>query len=142
MGQRTIRADELPTDKARIHTTSCSVDCQPRKETEGNNLTYFGYSKDHRPDLVQYRQMLATLDPMGMPLLGATLSGNGTDESHYLPTWQKLVEIIGHQDFLFLADSKGSTWNNRAKINHEVGIYCFPKRDASASSQNLIGMGS
>ncbi len=84
------------------------------------------YSKDHRPDLVQYRQMLATLDPMGMPLLGATLSGNGTDESHYLPTWQQLVEIIGHKDFLFLADSKGSTWNNRAKINQEGGIYCFP----------------
>ncbi len=24
------------------------------------------------------------------------------------------------------ADSKGSTWNNRAKINQEGGIYCFP----------------
>ena len=126
LGQRTIRAYELPTDKARSDTTSFSVYHQSRKETEGNNLLNFGYSKDHRPDLVQYRQMLATLDPMGMPLLGATLSGNGTDESYYLPTWQKLVEIIGHKDFLFLADSKGSTWNNRAKINQEGGIYCFP----------------
>ncbi len=27
---------------------------------------------------------------------------------------------------MFLADSKGSTWNNRAKINQEGGIYCFP----------------
>ncbi len=99
---------------------------QPKQETNENNLLNFGYSKDHRPDLVQYRQMLATLDPMGMPLLGATLSGNGTDESHYLPTWQQLVEIIGHKDFLFLADSKGSTWHNRAKINQKGGIYCFP----------------
>ena len=119
LGQGTIRAYDLPTDKARSDTTSFSVYHQPRKETEGSNLLNFGYSKDHRPDLVQYRQMLATLDPMGMPLLGATLSGNGTDESHYLPTWQKLVEIIGHKDFLLLADSKGSTWNNRAKINQE-----------------------
>ena len=116
----------MPTDKARSDTTSFSVYHQPRKETEESNLLNFGYSKDHRPDLVQYRQMLATLDPMGMPLLGATLSGNGTDESHYLPTWQKLVEIIGHKDFLFLADSQGSTWNNRAKIHQEGGIYCFP----------------
>ncbi len=126
LGQGIIRAYELPTDKARSDTTSFSVYHQTIAEAGREKLLNFGYSKDHRPDLVQYRQMLATLDPMGMPLLGATLSGNGTDESHYLPTWQKLVEIIGHKDFLFLADSKGSTWNNRAKIHQEGGIYCFP----------------
>jgi transposase len=126
LGQKTIRAYELPTDKARSDTTSFSVYHQPRTETESENLINFGYSKDHRPDLVQYRQMLATLDPMGLPLLGATLPGNKTDESDYLPTWRQLAKIIGHKDFLFLADSKASTWNNRGSINHEGGIYCFP----------------
>ena len=63
---------------------------------------------------------------MGLPLLGATLPGNKTDESDYLPTWRQLAKIIGHKDFLFLADSKASTWNNRAKIHQEGGIYCFP----------------
>lgn len=63
---------------------------------------------------------------MGLPLLGATLAGNKTDESDYLPTWRQLAKIIGHKDFLFLADSKGSTWKNRASINHVGGIYCFP----------------
>ena len=126
LGQKTIRAYELPTDKARSDTTSFSVYHQPRTETESENLINFGYSKDRRPDLVQYRQMLATLDPMGLPLLGATLPGNKTDESDYLPTWRQLAKIIGHKDFLFLADSKASTWNNRGSINHEGGIYCFP----------------
>ena len=70
--------------------------------------------------------MLATLDPMGMPLLGATLPGNKTDESDYLPTWRQLSRIIGHKDFLFLADCKASSWNNRALIKTEGGIYCFP----------------
>ena len=124
LGQKTIRAYELPTEQARSDTTSFSVYHQVETETE--NLLKFGYSKDRRPDLVQYRQMLATLDPMGMPLLGITLPGNKTDESDYLPTWRQLAKIIGHQDFLFLADSKGSTWNNRAKIEREGGIYCFP----------------
>lgn len=124
LGQKTIRAYELPTDKARSDTTSFSVYHQPKKE--GENLLNFGYSKDRRPDLVQYRQMLATLDPMGLPLLGATLAGNKTDESDYLPTWQQLAKIIGHKDFLFLADSKASTWNNRASINAQGGVYCFP----------------
>ena len=67
LGQQTIRAYELPTDKARSDTTSFSVYHQPETETEGENLLNFGYSKDRRPDLVQYRQMLATLDPMGLP---------------------------------------------------------------------------
>ncbi len=126
LGQKTIRAYELPTDKARSDTTSFSVYHQPRTETDEENLLNFGYSKDRRPDLVQYRQMLATLDPIGLPLLGATLPGNKTDESDYLPTWRQLAQIIGHKDFLFLADSKASTWNNRASINQEGGIYCFP----------------
>ncbi len=124
LGQKTIRAYELPTDKARSDTTSFSVYHQVETETE--NLLKFGYSKDRRPDLVQYRQMLATLDPMGMPLLGATLPGNKTDEGDYVPTWRQLAQIIGHKDFLFLADSKASTWNNRALIDTEGGIYCFP----------------
>ena len=124
LGQKTIRAYELPTDKARSDTTSFSVYHQPR--TESSNLLNFGYSKDRRPDLIQYRQMLATLDPMGLPLLGETLPGNKTDESDYFPTWRQLAKIIGHKDFLFLADSKASTWKNRALINQQGGIYCFP----------------
>ncbi|MGL6340666.1 MAG: IS1634 family transposase, partial [Waterburya sp.] len=126
LGQKTIRAYELPTDKARSDTTSFSVYHQVETETERENLLKFGYSKDRRPDLVQYRQMLATLDPMGMPLWGVTLPGNKTDESDYLPTWRQLEKIIGHKDFLFLADSKASTWNNRALIHQEGGTYCFP----------------
>ena len=91
-----------------------------------DSLLNFGYSKDRRPDLRQYRQMLATLDPLALPLLGATLPGQGTDESHYFPTWRHLGEIIGHKNFLFLADCKASSWANRAMIDREGGIYCFP----------------
>ncbi len=37
-----------------------------------------------------------------------------------------MKEIIGHPDFLYLGDSKASTYQNRAKINEEGVIYCFP----------------
>ncbi len=74
---------------------------QISEREEESSLIKFGYSKDRRPDLKQYRQMLATLDPSGLPLLGATLAGNGTDESDYLPTWRKMTTIIAHQDFLY-----------------------------------------
>lgn len=49
--------------------------------------------------------MLATLDP----LVSATLPGNGADDPIYIPTWKRLAEVIGHTDFLFLADSKASS---------------------------------
>ena len=132
LGQHLIRAYDLPTEVARSDTTSFSVYHQPSKEeidssqADSGSLLHFGYSKDRRPDLVQYRQMLATLDPSGMPLLGATLPGNGTDDSLYVPTWKHLAEIIGHRNFLFLADCKASSWANRAIIDREGGIYCFP----------------
>lgn len=121
-----VKAYELPTEKARSDTTSFSVYHQTSESEEKSSLIQFGYSKDRRPDLRQYRQMLATLDPLGMPLLGATLAGNGTDESEYVPTWRQMTEIIGHREFLYLADSKASTWENRAKIHEEGGMYCFP----------------
>lgn len=131
LGQHLIRAYSLPTDAARSDTTSFSVYHQlSEDELEGEKtsttLLHFGYSKDRRPDLLQYRQMLATLDPMGMPLVSATLPGNGADDPLYVPTWKRLAEIIGHTDFLFLADSKASSWSNRGQIDRDGGIYCFP----------------
>lgn len=126
LSKHLIRAYELPTEKARSDTTSFSVYHQPSENQEDSSIIKFGYSKDKRGDLVQYRQMLGTLDPCGMPLVSATLAGNKTDESDYLPTWRQMKEIIGHSNFLYLGDSKASTYQNRAKINKEGGIYCFP----------------
>jgi transposase len=126
LSQHLVKAYELPTEKARSDTTSFSVYHQISEEEKETSIIQFGYSKDKRPDLRQYRQILATLDPLGMPLLGATLAGNGGEESDYLPTWRKMTEILGHREFLYLGDSQASTWENRAKIDGEGGIYCFP----------------
>lgn len=85
LGQHLIRAYSLPTETARSDATSFSVYHQ-RREKESQEaetsapLVNFGYSKDRRPDLLQYRQMLATLNRMGMPLVSATLPGNGADD--------------------------------------------------------------
>ncbi len=131
LGQHLIQAYSLPTNAARSDTTSFSVyhqlsEKESEEEKTATPLLKFGYSKDRRPDLLQYRQMLATLDPMGMPLVSATLPGNGADDPLYVPTWKRLAEIIGHTDFLFLADSKASSWSNRGQIDRDGGIYCFP----------------
>lgn len=100
LGRHIIRAYELPTKIARTDTTSFSVNHENKSESEENLLRH-GYSKDKRPDMLQYRQLLATLDPMGMPLVSATLEGNGADDPLYFPTWEKIVQVIGHKQFVF-----------------------------------------
>ena len=125
LGRHLIRAYELPTQVARADTSSFSVNHQ-QGETPEENLLRYGYSKDFRPDLLQYRQLLATLDPMGMPLVSATLEGNGADDPLYFPTGQQMAKVIGHKKFVFIADCKGSAIATRAQIAANGGIYCVP----------------
>ncbi len=62
LGQRMIRVYELPTEVARCDTSSFSVYHQIDEENEAKSLLRFGHSKNHRPDLRQYRQLLGTID--------------------------------------------------------------------------------
>ena len=96
MGTHLIHAFELPTEVARYDTTSVSVHHSPDKE---HSLLRFGYSKDNRPDLLQFKQGLGTLDPAGVPILTHTLSGETADDGLYIPSWQQMAETIGHKNF-------------------------------------------
>jgi len=126
LGRHLIRTYQLPTEVARADTSSFSVNHQQQEGDFKESLLRYGYSKDKRPDLLQYRQLLATLDPSGIPLVSATLPGNGADDPLYVPTWQKMVKVIGHKDFVFLADCKAGAIATRAQIAAGGGIYCFP----------------
>ena len=65
LGQTMIQAYELPTEVARCDTSSFSVYHQIDEADEATSLLRFGHSKDHRPDLRQYRQLLGTPRPSG-----------------------------------------------------------------------------
>jgi len=125
MGQHLIRTYELPTEVGRADTSSFSVHHE-QIESEAESRLRHGHSKDKRPDLLQYRQLLATIDPAGIPLVSATLAGNGADDPLYYPTWQRMASVIGHKQFVFLADCKAAAIATRAQIAAQGGIYCFP----------------
>ena len=125
LGQHLIRAYELPTEVGRVDTTSFSVHHE-QIESEADGLLRYGHSKDQRPDLLQYRQLLGTLDPLGIPLVSATLAGNGADDPVYWPTWKKMAKVIGHKNFVFLADCKAAAIATRGNIASAAGIYCLP----------------
>jgi len=123
LGAHLIRAYALPTQTARIDMTSVSVHHQP---TDENTLLRYGHSKDHRPDLRQFKAALGTLDPCGVPLVTATLSGEQADDPHYLPVWERMVTILGRTDFLVVGDCKLASLSNRAYIQQRGGFYLSP----------------
>ena len=123
LGQHVLRAYELPTETARIDMTSISVYHQSQDD---QGLMRFGHSKDHRPDLRQFKGVLGTLDPVGLPLATAVLSGEQADDPHYTPIWDRLVATIGRPDFLVVGDCKLASLENRAYIHDRKGFYLTP----------------
>jgi len=122
LGQHLIRAYALPTETARIDTTTASVYHHPT----GASLLDFGPSKDHRPDLRQFKEVLGTLDPVGIPLCSATVAGHCADDPLYLPIWHRLVQVIGHSAFLVVGDCKMASLATRAQIHAGGGFYLAP----------------
>jgi len=126
MGQHLIQAYALPTKVARFDTTTFNVHHAPSEEGRaGGGLLTFGHSKDHRPDLLQFKQGLGTLDPAGVPLLTATLPGKQADDPLYIPAWRQMAHIIGHRHFLFVADCKAAALVTRATLDAQGGYYLF-----------------
>ena len=122
LGQHLIRAYALPTDTARIDTTTVSV----YHQSDSSTLLDYGQSKDHRPDLRQFKEVLSTLDPVGIPLCSATVAGHCADDPLYLPVWRRMVKVIGRADFLAVGDCKLASLANRAHIQAGGGYYLAP----------------
>ena len=72
----------------------------------------FGYNKDHRPDLKQLLYSLTLSADGAVPVHCKLYDGNTTDDQVHQDTWVFLRAIIGHSDFLYVADSKLCTRDN------------------------------
>lgn len=118
-----IRYYRLKTDKAvaRIDTTSVSV----HGSGDGGGVIAHGYSKDHRPDLMQFKVLMATLDPLGMPLVTQLVAGNTSDDGLYVPAYDEVTKSIG-TDVMAIGDSKMGAIYTRAHIQKRDGRYITP----------------
>ena len=90
--QQWVRVYRLPTQTMRLDSTSVSVYHDPE---DPDSLLHFGHSKDHRPDLRQFKAMLATLDPLGLPLVCQMVSGERADDRLYVPAYDAAVAALG-----------------------------------------------
>jgi transposase len=83
----------------------------------------FGYNKDHRPDLKQLLYSITITADGAVPVHCKTYDGNTTDDQVHQETWAFLQQVIGHSDFLYVADSKLCTRDNMSHIASRQGRF-------------------
>lgn len=122
LNRSTIRAYDLETATIRLDATTVSS-CHAGGE---GSLFQFGHSKDD-PTLRQVKLMLATLDPLHLPLVTEVVSGERADDGLYLPAIERIRTTLGRGGgVLFIADCKMSSTEIRATIQTGGDFYLTP----------------
>jgi transposase len=110
-----IKDFELAIDRMHFDTTTITVFGQYKTSKAEPEITY-GHSKAHRPDLKQLLFGLNVTADGAVPLLHSVHSGNRTDDSVHVRNVDELREILGRDDFIYVADSKLCTKGNLEHI--------------------------
>lgn len=82
-----------------------------------------GHNKDYRPDLKQLLWILTVSSDGGVPVHFKVSSGNTEDSSTHIETWNRLRELVGRADFIYVADSKLCTLQNMRHIDDQGGRF-------------------
>ena len=134
LNQEWITLYELPTGVTRYDSTTITVYQEPDEDEEG--IIGYGHSKDHRPDLAQFKVMLSTLD-MGLPLISRVVNGKRADDGLYIPAYDEVTQNVGHSRFLAVGDSKMAAWETRAHLAGGGSWYLCPYREPASRSEDI-----
>src|SRR4051794_21678744 len=109
----------LPVERVRLDaTTSCGY----HAVTE-DGLMQLGHSKDHRPDLAQFKLMAAVAEPTGLYLAGDVHPGNAADDPLYLPLYRRVRSMLDRTGRLYAGDCKMAALETRAEIAAKGDFY-------------------
>lgn len=121
LNERSIEVYALPQDVIRCDATTVSGD----HEVTERGLLQFGQSKDD-PTRPQIKIMMGSLDPLGMPLSTAVLSGERADDGLYIPIIDRIRLGLNKNGLLFVGDCKMSALDTRAHIAGYQHVYLSP----------------
>ena len=105
----------------RLDATVGTVGHDPAQHT----LFKVGKAKNSQYE-TQYKMMLASLDPMGLALVVDVVAGNRADDPLYVPSYQRMKQVINRQGLLVVGDSKMSALGTRAVIVDGKDYYLTP----------------
>jgi len=117
-----LRVYDLRPSRVRLDSTTASG----YWEVSDDGLFQFGHSKDHRPDLPQVKVMLATLDPLGLPLATDVLAGARADDPLYLPAIARVRASLQQRGLLYIGDCKMAALETRAGVQAGGDFYLCP----------------
>jgi len=120
-----LQLDELHNDSTSISFYGSYDDADTEARCRGRDTLAitFGHSKDHRPDLKQLLYILTITNDGGVPVYFTSASGNVTDDTTHLATWELLCELVGGPDFLYVADCKLASSTNLQAIHNRHGRF-------------------
>jgi transposase len=127
-----LRVYALPQQRVRLDSTSVAVYQDPAPP---DGLIRHGVSKEHRPDLAQFKVMLASLDPLGLPLACQAVPGNRSDDLLYVPAYDAAMQTLETTAVLVVGDSKMAALATRAHIVRGGSAYLCPYRPAHATAE-------
>ena len=132
LGQHLIRVYDLEEEVIRVDATTVSG----YREGGEDSLWQFGYSKDD-PTLRQIKAMMATLDPLGLPLALEVVSGEQADDPCYVPTIDRVLACLGRQGLLIVGDCKMSALATRAHLQEQGQYYLTPLAQVGETAQQM-----
>jgi transposase len=120
-----ISLDELHNDSTTVSFYGAYDDAGQESQQHGRptHAITWGHSKARRPDLKQLLYILTVTSDGNVPVYFATDSGNTVDDGTHIGTWNLLFELIGHADFLYVADCKLASRENLRHIDKRDGRF-------------------
>jgi transposase len=128
-----VRVYDLQKECVRIDTTSVKRYAKVNEQV----LLQYGHSKDHQPDLAQFKLVLASLDPLGMPIATEVISGEHADDPVYLPIIARVREGLKKKGLLYVGDCKMAALQTRAMIQFQQDFYVCPLSLNQVSSEKF-----
>jgi transposase len=121
LGRSLIRVYNLPQETVRVDATTVSG----YREGGEDSLWQFGHSKDD-PTLRQVKLMMATLDPLSLPIALEIAPGQQADDGLYIPVLERVLSTLGGKDKLVVGDCKMGAAAIRAYLQVAGQWYLVP----------------
>jgi hypothetical protein len=129
------RVYRLPTETIRLDSPSVRV---YHDAATAERLLPQGHRKDHRPDLRPCQARLATLDPLGLPLVCQPVAGHRADEGLSVPAYAAAVTALGTSAGLVVGESTMGALGTRGHIaaggSCSLGAYRPPAAPADLAT--------
>jgi transposase len=122
LGQHILRVYRLgEAATVRLDATTGTVNHDPDKHP----LFQVGKAKNGQYE-TQYKLMLASLDPLGLPLAVDVVPGDRADDPLYRPCYQRVKQVLAEDGVLVVGDSKMSALDTRAAMVAGKDFYLTP----------------